>query len=407
MKIELNQNKVFYNNGSEKKEIHPFWLRERVNGEEYLDKGTQQRLFDPTSLSSDISINKANINEKYLEIDFNDGVTSKLEIDKIALEFSKEDIVIKSIEKTKWDSGLKNIKNFNYQEDIYIYENNKIKNLNNYWPTTIIKSNSELFVRIIYKFSNNNFRKKIKYLWLKIYWENYGHFGISNNKDCFLINLDGQKQRTKEVFEIPINNKYKAFAIKTDLLGCFDNPVNTVIEYSKGVVRENDILTIGESPLAIMQNRYISPQNLEYSLFSKALCYFFHPTSSLATACGMQLLINRIGVTRITFALFVGYLFKLVGIKGMFYRLTGSESSLIDDISGTVTPYDKSIVMGPLNADLFCKEVSNYLNIDVAVVDVNDLGGVKVLASSNKKVNKILKRSLISNPAGNGDEKPL
>ncbi len=295
--------------------------------------------------------------------------------------------------------------NFNYQEDIYTYENNKIKNLNNYWPTTIIKSNSELFVRTIYKFSNNNLRKKIKYLWLKVYWENYGHFGISNNKDCLLINLDGQKQRPKEVFEIPINNKYKAFAIKTDLLGCFDNPVNTVIEYCKGFAEKNDILTIGESPLAIMQNRYISPQNLEYNLFSKALCYFFHPTSSLATACGMQLLINRIGVTRITFALFVGFLFKLVGIKGMFYRLTGSESSLIDDISGTVSPYDKSIVMGPLNADLFCKEVSNYLNIDVAVVDVNDLGGVKVLASSNKKVNKILKRNLISNPAGNGEEK--
>jgi hypothetical protein len=28
-------------------------------------------------LSSDVSINKANINEKYLEIDFNDGVNSK------------------------------------------------------------------------------------------------------------------------------------------------------------------------------------------------------------------------------------------------------------------------------------------------------------------------------------------
>jgi len=303
------------------------------------------------------------------------------------------------------NKGNEYCQNFNYQEDIYIYENNKIKNLNNYWPTTIIKSNTELFIRVIYKFSINNFRKKIKYLWLKAYWENYGHFGISHNKNCLLINLDGQKQRPKEVFEIPLNNKYKAFAIKTDLLGCFDNPVNTVIEYCKGIVEENDILTIGESPLAIMQNRYISPQNLEYSLFSKAFCYFFHPTSSLATACGMQLLINRIGVTRITFALFLGILFKLVGIKGMFYRLTGSESSLIDDISGTVTPYDKSIVMGPLNADLFCEEVSNYLNIDVAVVDVNDLGGVKVLASSNKTVNKILKRNLISNPAGNGDEK--
>ena len=40
--------------------------------------------------------------------------------------------------------------NLNYREDIYIYNNNKFKNLNNYWPTTIIKSNSELFIRIIY-----------------------------------------------------------------------------------------------------------------------------------------------------------------------------------------------------------------------------------------------------------------
>ncbi|WP_288262259.1 hypothetical protein [uncultured Prochlorococcus sp.] len=301
--------------------------------------------------------------------------------------------------------GNEFFQNLNYQEDIYIYENNKEKNLNNYWPTTIIKSNSELFIRVIYKFNNTNFRKKIKYIWLKVLWEKYGHFGISKRKDCLLINLDSQKQRLNEIFEIPINNKYNAIAIKTDLLGCFDDPVKTVLEYCKGIVEKNDILTIGESPLAIMQNRYISPQNLEYSLFSKTLCYFFHPTSSLATACGMQLLINKIGVTRISFALVIGFLFKLFGIKGIFYRLTGSESSLIDDISGTVTPYDKSIVMGPLNSDLFCKEVSKYLNIDVAVVDVNDIGGVKVLASSNKKVNKILKRNLISNPAGNGDEK--
>jgi len=52
MKIELDENKVYLNNGSVKKEIHPFWLRERVDGEEFLDKGTQQRLFDPTTLNS-------------------------------------------------------------------------------------------------------------------------------------------------------------------------------------------------------------------------------------------------------------------------------------------------------------------------------------------------------------------
>ena len=119
MKIELNENKVFFNNGSQKKEIHPFWLRERVDGEEFLDKGTQQRLFDPTSLNSDISIDNASINNNFLEINFNDGVNSKLNIEKLALDFFNEDTVIKSIEKSKWNSSLNNIKNFSYKENFF------------------------------------------------------------------------------------------------------------------------------------------------------------------------------------------------------------------------------------------------------------------------------------------------
>ena len=119
MKIELNQNKVYFNNGSVKKEIHPFWLRERVDGEEFLDKGTQQRLFDPTTLSSEISINTATINKQFLEIDFNDGIKSKLNIDKLALEFSNEDTVIRSIPKIKWNSTLENIKDFEYQDGFF------------------------------------------------------------------------------------------------------------------------------------------------------------------------------------------------------------------------------------------------------------------------------------------------
>ena len=119
MKIELNNNKVYLNNGSLKKEIHPFWLRERIDSEEFLDKGTQQRLFDPTSLNSEISIDKVSIKDKFLEINFNDGVYSKLDINKLALEFFSEDTVIKSITKKKWDSSLDKIKNFEYEENFF------------------------------------------------------------------------------------------------------------------------------------------------------------------------------------------------------------------------------------------------------------------------------------------------
>ena len=120
MKIELDRNKVLFNNGSSIQEIHPFWLRERVDGEEYLDKGTQQRLFDPSSMSSsEVIIEKAKINEGFLEIDFNDGVNFKISINRITSEFSNKDTVIKSINKIKWDANLKDIKNFNFSEDFF------------------------------------------------------------------------------------------------------------------------------------------------------------------------------------------------------------------------------------------------------------------------------------------------
>ena len=297
------------------------------------------------------------------------------------------------------------LKELDYEENIYIYNECIKKNINNYWPTTIIKANSELLIQVILKFKNNDLKNKIKYIWLKVFWENYGHFGITKKQDGLLVNLNRHNQNKKELTQIPLKKDYMAIAVKTDLLGSFDNPIETVVNYCKDVTKKNDILTIGETPLAIMQGRYIAPQNLEYNFFSKILCYFFHPTSSLATACGMQLLIDKIGVTRITFSLILGFLFKCIGVKGIFYRLTGFESSLIDDISGTVIPYDKSIVMGPIMTKLFCDKLSKQLEVEVAVVDVNDLGGVKILASSNKSVNNILKDILKVNPAGNSDEK--
>ena len=112
MKIQLNENKIFYNNGKSIQEIHPFWLRERVDGEEFLDKGTQQRLFDPSTMNGEIIIKKAEIKNGFLEVNFNDGVNSKLDINKLESEFSNKDIVIKSIHKKKMGLKFKECKKF-------------------------------------------------------------------------------------------------------------------------------------------------------------------------------------------------------------------------------------------------------------------------------------------------------
>ena len=105
------------------------------------------------------------------------------------------------------------------------------------------------------------------------------------------------------------------------------------------------------------------------------------------------------------FAWFFGALSKLFGIKGTFYRLAGAQACLIDDITGTTPPYDQTIVLGPTNTKQFCEQLSEVLQIDIAVVDVNDLGRVKVLACSSACNKALLLEALSTNPAGNANER--
>jgi gamma-butyrobetaine dioxygenase len=88
MKIELKDKKVFFENQGIKKEIHPFWLRERINGDDFVDKRSQQRLFDPTKLKENIEIDNLNLSNDFLEITFNDGAYTKIAIQNILKEFS-------------------------------------------------------------------------------------------------------------------------------------------------------------------------------------------------------------------------------------------------------------------------------------------------------------------------------
>ena len=118
MKIESENNKVFLEDNGLKKEIHPFWLRERVNGENFVDQGTQQRLFDPTELKRNIEITTLNLSKDYLEVNFNDGVYTKIAVQNILNEFSSKN-EIENIKKIKWDSSLKDLKNYQYKENFF------------------------------------------------------------------------------------------------------------------------------------------------------------------------------------------------------------------------------------------------------------------------------------------------
>ena len=125
MKIELTDNKVFFEKQGAKKEIHPFWLRERVNSENFLDQKTQQRLFDPTMLKNSSEISKVNISDKFLEVSFKDGACAKLVIENIPKEFEKDNELY-FINKISWKSDFQNNNiykfNKNFFEEKIMYE---------------------------------------------------------------------------------------------------------------------------------------------------------------------------------------------------------------------------------------------------------------------------------------------
>ena len=151
MKIELTDNKVFFEKQGAKKEIHPFWLRERVNSDNFLDQKTQQRLFDPTMLKNSSEISKVNISDKFLEVSFKDGAYAKLVIENILKEFEKDNELY-FINKISWKSDFQN---------------------NN-----------------IYKFNKNFFEEKIMYESLLDFYK-YGFVIFENvpTKDNFIVNF--------------------------------------------------------------------------------------------------------------------------------------------------------------------------------------------------------------------------
>ena len=277
-----------------------------------------------------------------------------------------------------------------------------------YWFAYIVKGRKTTQAEISLEITGtegSDLRQLLDTLWLEILWTNYGPFGRLQKRDGVLIPLRRPAAAQPNTANWRSGDRCSVLPIRTHLLGTLDDPADVLRHYAGAVLQPGDVLTIGETPLAVMQGRYNHPANLQPSSLARLLCRVFHPTSSLATACGLQTLIDNVGPARVLCAWLLGTALKLVGSKGWFYRLAGEQARLIDDVTGTTPPYDQTIVLGPADSAAVCRQLAADLGVAVAVVDVNDLGRVKVLASSPGCDEELLMRALKPNPAGNANER--
>ena len=274
-----------------------------------------------------------------------------------------------------------------------------------YWFAYIVKGHKRTRAKVSIRLQGLNLEALLDTLWVDVHWWNYGPFGRQLRRQGFLVPL----RRPEPIEPAKANwrqgDNSQVLAVPTHLLGVLDDVETVLRRYALPHLQRGDILTIAESPLAVIQGRYHHPSQLQVSGLARQLCRVFHPTSSLATACGLQSLIDLVGPARVLMAWLLGSLLKLVGSPGGFYRLAGEQARLIDDVTGSTPPYDQTIVLGPKDSQQVVEQLAASLGHGVAVVDVNDLGRVKVLAASRGCDLPLLERALKPNPAGNANER--
>jgi hypothetical protein len=272
----------------------------------------------------------------------------------------------------------------------------------NYWEAYIVKGSrsTALEVRIDIKGPNLD---TLRVAWVRVNYVTYGPGGrVPKVRHC-VIPLQFPEPDPIERWRPTANSD--VLPIRTHLLSTLDTPVEVMRRYVTPHSQPGDIVTIGESPLAIMQGRMRHPCDVKPGWLAKRLCYYFLPTSSLATACGLQVLVDQVGAWRIAFAFLLGAIAKAIfRVPGMFYVLAGGQARLIDDVTGTLPPYDQFIVLGPERAQEVVDEILAATGLEAAIVDVNDLKAVSILAATPGVSNELLNQALLHNPAGNAAE---
>lgn len=193
--------------------------------------------------------------------------------------------------------------------------------------------------------------------------------------------------------------------VHTRILTNKDNIVDAILEYAGDQITDRDIVCSAESVVAITQNRYVRPEELKVCWQARLMNRFVPGEGSMASVYGMQAAMNEEGKWNMLYSFILGAVSKLFGKPGVFYARC-RQASLIDDVTGTMPPFDKCLVYGPANTNQVCEEIKKATGAYGAVIaDVNDLKRAAVLGRSKGINPEEIAKILIDNPFGNDNQK--
>jgi hypothetical protein len=203
---------------------------------------------------------------------------------------------------------------------------------------------------------------------------------------------------------------YARIPLRTRVVMPDDDLDAVITEYAASAVQPGDLLFVTEKIVAITQGRSyrideITPRKL--ALFLSKYVTRTPYGIGLGMPETMEMALRECGTPRILFAAAVAAVTKAFGRKGDFYRIAGDKARAIDGpTKHTIPPYNEAVVLGPKNPRQVAAHVQTLVGgkADVAVVDINDLGGNILGSTLDRAGEQRLLRILKDNPLGQGHE---
>lgn len=289
-----------------------------------------------------------------------------------------------------------------------------------YWEANIIKPGGECWVLILIKVKATDLgldkiKEYLERFVVDIFYKYYGRDLITYKKCSVKLKLSQFTPSTALSFKIMKTNAEsssstrgstyeRVLPIRTHLLRPHEDIIGILEKYVSDKAETGDIIAIAESAVAILQGRVHYVEEIHPRFLARKISKLFAKDSSLSSPYSLEMAFREVGVFRILLATVVGVFGKIIGRSGDFYRVAGKRVATIDDCTGTIPPYDKCVVMGPINTDEVVRSIKEKTGLEAAIVDVNDLRKVDILAITNTAYIPLLQKSLEENPQGNANE---
>ncbi len=195
-----------------------------------------------------------------------------------------------------------------------------------------------------------------------------------------------------------------AIPVRTRLVRSAEDLPTLVADAVRGIARVGDVVAVSETAVAIAQNRTVAAETVRPSRLAYALSRRAGALATVNQPESLQLVIDDVGAWKVAFAALAHAAGLVVRKRGFFYRVLGESISAIDGYTGTLPPFERTIVLGPQRPEHAAAALAAKTGTHAVVVDANDLGIVNVLGASAGVNRGAVALALRANPHGNGDE---